>query len=257
MTNWLHVFVYSKMAERRKSSVWKHFVIDTVDITSATFLHCQESISMQRRKTVNISNLHKRSASSQAGEMCIARKYKVSVWYLLFILRLTSVLKVSTKCGFGGTLASTSMSVLLLPARRLLLVAHLAVVASVVKQADVLDAPLLWQVVPTLIATLPHGYSQCSNLHAAVAWFTDYYGDSSGFIIRLPNSIDSAHHSSRSDSSIWCRYSFGYPIRLFLYNLRWSVSAEIVKEEPAACRYHCLCQHRCLCAMQQISQCSM
>ena len=72
--------MYSKMAERRKSGVWEHFVIDTVNVTSATCLHCQENIS-RGGKRVNNSNLHKCLASNQAGEMCIVHvsKYKVLV----------------------------------------------------------------------------------------------------------------------------------------------------------------------------------
>ena len=75
--------MYSTMAERREVS-GRHFVTDTVDVTSATCLHSQESISR--------GNVHS--------------KYKVSYRYRhwLFILRLTSVSKVSAKCGIGGTL---------------------------------------------------------------------------------------------------------------------------------------------------------
>ena len=75
-------------------------MINTVDITSATCLHYQESIS-RGGKRVNNSNLHKRLASSQAGEMCIvSTRYQ----YWLFILCLTLVSNVSAKCGIGGTL---------------------------------------------------------------------------------------------------------------------------------------------------------
>ena len=102
ITNWLHMFMYSTMAGRKKSGAWKHFVINTVNVNCAACLHCQESIS-RRGKQINNSNLHKRLASSHAGKMCIV---STRYWYRhrLFLLCQTSVLKVSAKCGISGTL---------------------------------------------------------------------------------------------------------------------------------------------------------
>ena len=63
----------AKMAERsmrRKSGVWKHFVIDMVNITKATCLHSQESISREGKtsKSFNTSNLRKHFTSGHSDE---------------------------------------------------------------------------------------------------------------------------------------------------------------------------------------------
>ena len=50
--------------------MWKHFVVNTVDITKANFLHCQESLSRggKTTKTFGTSNLRKHLARSHAAE---------------------------------------------------------------------------------------------------------------------------------------------------------------------------------------------
>ena len=76
-------------------------MIDTVDVTSATCLHCQESIS-RGGKRVNNTNLHKHLDSSHTGEMYIvSTRYQYR--HRLFIFCLTLVSKVSAKCDISGT----------------------------------------------------------------------------------------------------------------------------------------------------------